>query len=212
MYSEFDYKGLLCHWVDDHNTMENDVEVYYSGKYYFKIEERLYYIDLRCGAGDLASHVFCRMFTHFKTGELFYEDILIDNPDVENRRYTIQDFRGICERFVALSAFKYEERIKKLENGRVLIDDDYWNGMNISNFDSTPEYWPWSMIDQCGKEFRNERFLLTAQTCPTCGSSVVKSKFCTCPESWHNLAGREGWVWFCPKCKKQLQERIILMN
>ena len=182
------------------------------GKYYFKIEERLYYIDLRCSDGSFASNVFCRMFTHFKTGELFYADILAEDSDVEDRDYTTREFRSLCERFVAVSAIKYEERIRELENGRTLIDDDCWNGMNISSFEGDPKYLPWSMIDQCGKEFKDERFLITVQTCPTCGSPIVKSKYCTSLESWQNLAGREGWVWFCPKCQKQLQERMTCMN
>lgn len=210
-YNEFNYYGPLNHWVDEIKEIENDVEDYF-GKYYFKIEERLYYIDLRCHGSSFASKVFCRMFTLFQTGERFFADILIDNPDVEDRKYTPQEFRSLCEQFVSISAIKYEERIRQLENGRTLIDDDCWNGMNISSFKGDAEYMPWSMIDQCGKVFKDERFLITAQTCPTCGSPIVKSKYSTSPESWRNLAGMEGWVWFCPKCQKQLQDKITSMN
>lgn len=212
MIYELDYNGPLCQWVDDYNKIENEVETYFYGKYYFKIEGRLYFIDLRCGSGSYASKVFCRMFTLFKTGEDFYEDILVNNPDVENRKYTIQEFRSICERFAEESAIKYEELIQKLENGRTLIDDDHWDKMNISSFVSSPSDIPWTLIDRSGKIFKNERFLLTAQPCRICGSPVVKSKFCTNLKSWEDLAGREGWVWFCPECKKQLQKQVTCMN
>lgn len=221
MNSEFNYKGPLRQWVETHNKIEDGVEVQFSGKYYFKVEGRLYYIDLRCSAGDLYSLHFFRLFTHFKTGEDFHEDIfyyLIEagifdyNPDIEPHEYTTEDFRGLCEIFVMHYAVKYNARIKTLEKGRKLIDDDYWNGMGISSYDKTAEYMPWQIIDECGRIFRNKRILITCQTCPKCGSPIVKSKYSTSIDTWINLAGREGWIWFCPECKEQIQERITVMN
>lgn len=212
MFDKINYNGPLCQWIKKIRNIENGEEVRYFGEYYFKVRERLYYIDLRCRKGDFPSKAFCRMFTHLKTGELFYEDILKNIPDIENRGYSTQEFRSICEQFATSSVMKYEERIKDLEKGRSLIDNEDWDKMNIKNFETEADFEPWSMVDECGRKFKNERFLITGQTCAKCGSPVVKSKFCSSPESWENLAGREGWLWFCPKCKEQLQERVTVMN
>lgn len=213
--NEFEYNGPLNQWQGDIVEHEEGIETCYYGKYFFKIDERLYYIDLRCRNNDTVYDIFFRIFTHFKTGELFHEDIFTENMyGMEDKALSTREFRLLCEEFAEGSdeIIEIEERIKKLENGRKLLTDEEWDKMNVGAYKTHEDYEPWIMIDECGKEFKNERFVLTAQPCYECGSPVIKSKFCTPSDTWEHLAGREGWIFFCPNCKKQLQENITIMN
>lgn len=204
------FEQQLLKWTKDENVYVFHADFY--GKYYFKIDERLYYIDLRCGKEDNVKNIFCRMFTHFKTGELFYEDINRELSKSEGDMLTSQQLRDACENFVKENGEKIEERIKKLENGRRLLNDTEWDALQVGSYKGDARYWPWEFVDKCGREFKTERFLLMSQFCYNCGAPVIKSKFRTSESSWENLAGREGWIFFCPKCQKQLQENITCMN
>lgn len=184
----------------------------YFGKYHFEIDGRPYYIDLRCREGDLVQSAFCRLFTYLSTGELYYDDIFRRLPEYEGRRLSPEEFRSVCELFVEENWKKIEEHVRKIEDGHRIMSDDEWSNLAVGSYTEPAKYWSWKEIDKCGHEYADKRFLLLTQYCPDCGSQVVKSYFCSPPWTWQNLCGREGWIFFCPKCQKQLGFELTKMN
>lgn len=213
MFEHLGYNGPLCEWVEVNSKKDDKgTETHFWGKYYFKIGERLYYFDLRCVHNGNPSHAFCRLFTHLSTGELFYVDLQDVLPELGNQMLTTRSFREVCECFAQTDICILEEKVSKMEQGRKLLSDEEWESLKISSFCGKEEYWPWKMIDACGREFRKARFSLISHPCFFCGTPIIKAKFSTSPESWENLAGCEGWIYFCPTCQEQFKQEITAMN
>ena len=204
----------LYQWKQDYpkNSTKNGVEECYFGNYHFEIAGRHYYIDLRCYNSQLVQHAFCRLFTYLNTDELFYDDVFRRLPEYEGRRLSPEEFRRACELFVKEHGEKIEERIRKIEDGRRKMSDEEWNDLKVASFTEPASYWSWKEIDECGRKYADKRFVLLTQYCPDCSSQVIKSYYCSAPSTWQRLSGREGWIFFCPKCQKQLQHNITIMN
>lgn len=204
----------LYQWTQNNpnNSTKNGVETCYHGEYHFEITGRHYYIDLRCYRGELVRDAFCRLFTYFSTDELFYDDILCRLPEYEGRRLSTAGFRSACELFVEEHGEKIEERVRKIEDGRRIMSDDEWSNLKMGSYNGPAKYWSWKDIDECGRKYADKRFFLLTQHCPDCGSQVIKSFYCSSPWSWQHMCGREGWIFFCPKCQKQLQWNVTAMN
>ena len=56
-----------------------------------------------------------------------------------------------------------------------------------------------------------DRITVLDKSC-SCGGYVIKMFYRSSPDSWRNLAGREGWLTICTKCRYQYDFICTLMN
>ena len=62
-----------------------------------------------------------------------------------------------------------------------------------------------------GWQFCGHAFVLK-NTCPICGKPLYASHQTSPRYTWRRLCGREGYLVFCPHCKKDINFYLTLMN
>lgn len=81
--------------------------------------------------------------------------------------------------------------------------------------------YPPSDVEDCvnNKKLQNEIELPEelkvneSNQCENCkGANLKWYRFVSPKETWQMLCGRDAWLLMCPKCKKQYQEDIRIMN
>ena len=74
----------------------------------------------------------------------------------------------------------------------------------------------WALIrkryrEKDGWQFCGHAFVLK-NTCPICGKPLYASHQTSPRYTWRRLCGREGYLVFCPHCKKDINFYLTLMN
>lgn len=62
-----------------------------------------------------------------------------------------------------------------------------------------------------GWQFYGEAFVLE-NTCPACGQKLYISHQTSPRWTWGEMCGREGYLLFCPHCKKDIDFYLTVMN
>ena len=63
------------------------------------------------------------------------------------------------------------------------------------------------------KDYPNEVFWGgNNECCGTCDEGIIQIHYRSCPESWANMAGREGNMKLCPRCGRRLTFECMIMN
>lgn len=208
-----DLPPLLNQWIQiSSKPYVSKSEEWYWGDYYYKIDERLYRIELRYRIGQQLNEICCQIITHLNTGENYHIDILKERTDLQDIELSLKLLLKLCDDFVKEKSADIESKIKEIELKKHWISDKEWSELGISKISKDGKYLDWNDIYFCGLEFPKSRFRLLDCFCPHCGEPMIQSYFTTSKESWQLLCGRAGNIFFCPKCQEQFQFELLLMN
>lgn len=74
------------------------------------------------------------------------------------------------------------------------------------------EYFNWEAVLASMWQRPNEVWFPCSTLCEDCGKWTVAAYVYSPIHTWMNLGGRGGMMLFCPRCKKQIEYKLLAMN
>ena len=74
------------------------------------------------------------------------------------------------------------------------------------------EYFNWEAVLASMWQRPNEVWFPCSTLCEDCGKWTVAAYVYSPIRTWMNLGGRGGMMLFCPRCKKQIEYKLLAMN
>ena len=215
----FDKTKLNVWQIEYHKVKDDQYDHYecYSGVYYFKLKETLFYLSFYVNLDFKKEEYIVR-------GSVYHhEDVSYSFPyDVEDcikhraKENSIMGYFMAAEEVVQLEAPEFYDELMKIKSEHDYISLEEWNDLHVESFTrEMPEgsrgpWWDWKEIAEYGRDTEHRWRL--KETCPECGTRLVETYYSTPGWTWEMLMGRGGTLTFCPHCQNQLRFDLKIMN
>lgn len=202
------------------NTFKRSIQSKTSlfGDYYYVFNDTLFHLDLRVTYhADIDKyHVWGKVFHYDENNECYRFDM-----ESKIRTYLKErSLDGLVQAGIDVVNYEGEyfyDELMKIKSSRKTMSLEEWKNLHVESYVLKQERdlsgfpaWKWNDVAQCGCSTNRRRRI--AETCPTCGTSLVEVFVSTSAETWENLCGREGMLTFCPKCQQQIRFHLECMN